>query len=88
MILTEALLNDARDRRVLLQREVSPRFIIVSGVGSNDATQVRFAEHRLWSMHSRRIEPISRSTCPFCQGERAAVGRLRVPIARTRRMKA
>ncbi len=38
-------LNSARDRRVLLQREVSPHFIIISGVGSNDAPQVRFAEH-------------------------------------------
>ena len=38
-------LNGARDRRVLLQREVSPHFIIVSGVGSNNATQVRFTEH-------------------------------------------
>jgi hypothetical protein len=25
----------------------------------------------VWSMHSRRIEPISRSTWPFCQGDRA-----------------
>jgi hypothetical protein len=27
-----------------------------------------------WSRHSRRIEPMTRSTRPFCQGERGAVG--------------
>jgi hypothetical protein len=28
----------------------------------------------MWSTHSRRIDPISRSAKPFCQGEAAAVG--------------
>src|SRR5882757_7248376 len=28
-----------------------------------------------WSRHSRRIEPISLSAYPFCQGERGDVGR-------------
>src|SRR5262249_19422095 len=37
-----------------------------------------------WSVHSRRADPIKRSTRPFCQGERKDVGRSRVPIARTR----
>ena len=32
-------------------------------------------------MHSRRIDPIKRSTYPFCQGERNDVGRSRMPIA-------
>jgi hypothetical protein len=27
-----------------------------------------------WSTHSRRIDPISRSAKPFCQGEAGAVG--------------
>ena len=35
----------------------------------------------------RRIEPISRSVCPFCHGERGAVGRSRMPMARSRRVK-
>src|SRR5229473_8195722 len=39
-------------------------------------------------MHSRRTEPIKRSTYPFCQGERNAVGRSRMPIARTRALNA
>src|SRR5450432_2141007 len=28
----------------------------------------------MWSTHSRRIDPISRSAKPFCQGEAGAVG--------------
>jgi hypothetical protein len=36
--------------------------------------------------HSLRIEPINRSAYAFCHGERAAVGRSRMSIARTRPM--
>src|SRR5216683_8409851 len=36
----------------------------------------------MWSTHSRRIDPISRSTTPFCQGEAGAVGLSRIPMAR------
>jgi len=32
-------------------------------------------------------EPIALSQYPFCHGDRAAVGRSRMPIARRRRMK-
>src|ERR1039458_10876464 len=38
------------------------------------------------AVHSRRIDPIRRSTWPFCQGERNDVGRSRMPIARMRRV--
>jgi hypothetical protein len=37
----------------------------------------------MWSTHSRRIDPISRSTKPFCQGEVGAVGLSRMPMARS-----
>src|ERR1700738_2294081 len=37
-----------------------------------------------WSTHSRRIDPISRSAKPFCQGEAGAVGLFRMPMARNR----
>src|SRR6266566_3803494 len=40
----------------------------------------------MWSTHSRRIDPISRSTKPFCQGEAGAVGLSRMPMARNRRV--
>ena len=33
----------------------------------------------MWSTHSRRIDPISRSTKPFCQGEAGAIGLSRIP---------
>jgi hypothetical protein len=39
-------------------------------------------------VHSRRIDPIKRSTYPFCQGEHNEVGRSRIPIARTRALNA
>jgi hypothetical protein len=35
----------------------------------------------MWSKHSRRIDPISRSAKPFCQGEAGAVGLSRMPMA-------
>src|ERR1039458_10006580 len=38
----------------------------------------------MWSRHSRRIEPMSLSTYAFCQGERNAIGRSRIPMARRR----
>ena len=36
----------------------------------------------MWSKHSRRIELISRSAKPFCQGEAGAIGLSRMPMAR------
>jgi hypothetical protein len=36
---------------------------------------------------NRRIEPIALSQYPFCHGDRGAVGRSRMLIARRRRMK-
>src|SRR4030088_41810 len=42
----------------------------------------------MWSRHSRRIAPISRSAKPFCQGEAGAVGLSRMPMARNRRVTA
>jgi hypothetical protein len=40
----------------------------------------------MWSKRSRRIDPISRSTKPFCQGEAGAIGLSRMPMARNRRV--
>src|SRR5258706_1890539 len=43
----------------------------------------------MWSTHSRRIDPISRSAKPFCQGEAGAVGcpaLLRAALAAVRRL--
>src|SRR5664280_81468 len=38
----------------------------------------------MWSRHSRRIEPMSLSTYAFFQGDRNAIGRSRMPMARRR----
>jgi hypothetical protein len=38
-----------------------------------------------WSGHSPRMDPITRSTSPFCQGDVGVIGSSRIPIARTRR---
>jgi hypothetical protein len=40
----------------------------------------------MWSKHSRRIDPISRSAKPLCQGEAGAVGLSRMPMERNRRV--
>src|SRR5665811_350497 len=40
----------------------------------------------LGEAHLRRIDPISRSAKPFCQGEASAVGLSRMPMARIRRV--
>src|SRR6476620_7997421 len=45
-------------------------------------------ETMTWSKHSRRIDPISRSAKPFCQGEPGAIGLSRMPMARNRRVTA
>src|ERR1700749_5118045 len=35
----------------------------------------------IWSKHSRRTDPISRSAKPFCQGEAGAIGLARMQSA-------
>ena len=40
----------------------------------------------MWSTHSRRIDPISRSAKPFCQGDAGVIGLSRMPMARNRRV--
>src|SRR6476660_2965542 len=37
----------------------------------------------MWSRHSRRIDPISRSAKPFCQGEAGAIGLSRMPMCQS-----
>ncbi len=45
-------------------------------------------EAEVRSAHSRRIDPISLSAKPFCQGEPGAMGLSRMPMARNRRVTA
>jgi hypothetical protein len=54
-----------------------------AGLSPAESRQLDLAH---WSTHSRRIDPISRSATPFCQGEAGAVGLSRMPMARNRRV--
>jgi len=62
-------------RRILVQGQVCSAFVVIAGVGRKDPAQMTLAEETVWSRHySLRIEPISLSAYPFCQGDRGAVG--------------
>jgi hypothetical protein len=67
-------LNRAKDRRILVQRPVSPDAIVIIGIGIQTPAQMGLAKTRMWSKHSRRIDPISRLAKQFCQGEAGAIG--------------
>src|SRR5207302_5523409 len=79
------VLDGAMDRRVLVERPMSPQLVIVGG-----HTFVRIRRKcsspktTMWSTHSRRIDPISLSAKPFCQGEPGAMGLSRMPMVRNR----
>ena len=51
-------------------------FDVLADMRPDSSTYLKWASFQTmtWSRHSRRIEPISRSTCPFCQGERGGMG--------------
>jgi hypothetical protein len=74
------------DWGVFVQRQVSPELVVIRDVGCDDAAEMSLAEHEEMVETLRRIEPISRSTNPFCQGDRGAVGRSRMPMHLRRRV--
>ena len=79
-------------------RKQNPSFALIVNLTSPDGSvdpvalsnyaylQIADPLKRLWFTHSRRIDPISRSTKPFCQGEAGEVGLSRIPMARSRRV--
>ena len=67
------LLDGAMDRSVFVERPMSPQLIIIGGVLRQNPAYVRFAQNNDRSTHSRRIDPISLSAKPFCQGEPGAM---------------
>jgi hypothetical protein len=79
-------LNRARYGRILTEGQVRPRLVIVASVRLQNPAQMRLAQDNGVSKNSRRIDPISRSTTPFCQGEAGAIGLSRMPMARSRRV--
>jgi hypothetical protein len=72
-------LHGTTKRGVLFERKMGTDAIVIVGIGSEDPAQMGLAQDQDMVQASRRIEPISRSVCPFCQGERGAVGRSRMP---------
>ena len=73
---------------VLVNSEMSPRRVVICGVCLRTCRRCASPQMITWSRHSRRIDPIERSTYPFCHGDRGAMGRSRMPIARSRRVNA
>jgi hypothetical protein len=66
----------------ILAKDMRSSGLVKLGVSAEHVTQMLLAEHdHMITTHSRRIEPISRSAWPFCQGDRGAVGLSRIPIA-------
>jgi hypothetical protein len=55
--------------RILLKREVSASAVMIPEVAGQDPAEVPLVENEhTWSRHSRRTEPMSRSTNGFCHG--------------------
>jgi hypothetical protein len=48
--------------------------VVIAGGDSKDVAQVDVAEDDNVIEASRQIDPISVSACPFCQGDRGAIG--------------
>ena len=61
--------------------------IVIFHVRQQYVTKMPFTQDDDMIEHSLRIEPISRSAYPFCHGERGEVGRSRIPIDRSLRVK-
>src|SRR6266700_5107819 len=78
------VLDGATDRGVLVERPMSPQLIIIGGILRQTRHKCASPKTTRWSTHSRRIDPISLSAKPFCQGEPGAMGLSRTPMVRNR----
>ena len=66
------LLHGPRFRSIFGQRQMSSGVLVVGKITSQSPAQ-RLSFHTImWSKHSRRTEPINRSTNGFCHGDRGA----------------
>ena len=81
------VLDGAMDRSVFAKRPMSPQLVIVGGF-VRIRRKCASPKTITWSTHSRRIDPISLSAKPFCQGEPEAMGLARMLMARNRRVTA
>ena len=67
---------------------MSPEFVVIVGIDGQNPAQVGFAQDHDMIQALAADEPISLSACPFCHGDRGAVGRSRMPMAARRRVTA
>jgi hypothetical protein len=81
-------MDGSGDRSVLDKGQMRSSDVVVFRIRAEHMAQMSLPEDEDVIKHSRRIEPISRSTWPFCQGDRGAVGLSRMPMARMRRVNA
>ena len=72
----------------LCQETDESQLVIVGGIFVRIRRKCASPKTITWSTHSRRIDPISLSAKPFCQGEPEAMGLSRMPMARNRRVTA
>ena len=60
--------------RILCQSEMRSDLVVVAGIGLQDPAQVGFTQDHDVIQAFLRIEPISLSARPFCQGACGAIG--------------
>jgi hypothetical protein len=61
-------------RRILVQGQMCPGAIVIGGIGSKHPVQMGFTEDHDMIEAIPADRAINLSACPFCQGDRAAVG--------------
>ena len=61
-------------RRILIQGQMRSEFIVIAGVVSEDSTQMGIAEDDDVIKAFPTDRAINLSACPFCHGDRGAVG--------------
>ncbi len=62
-------LDSSGDGRVALERVVRAALVVVDLIRAQRAQPVPSPIGMMWSVHSRRMLPITRSTYAFCQGD-------------------
>ena len=80
--------DQARVGRILPERDMGPHLIIIGGVFHKDSSKLLRVERDQMIRALAPDDPITRSTYPFCQGERNEVGLSRMPMAGTRTLNA
>jgi len=61
-------------RRIFIQGQMRSEFIVIAGVVSEDSTQMGIAEDDDVIKAFPTDRAINLSACPFCHGDRGAVG--------------